>query len=93
MEEEEEEKWDERMTGLLDSYAASKRKRQLSFDGESDTTPPQIVGPSQPTAEGGSKVQAIIIPSSLESGLTDQTEPVWVARIESKEADPVHSAL
>ena len=38
-------------------------------------------------------MQAIIIPSSPESGPTDQTEPVAVARIESKEADPVLSAL
>ena len=34
-----------------------------------------------------------VIPSSLESRPTDQTEPVGVARIESKEADPTPSAL
>ena len=38
-------------------------------------------------------MQAIIIPGSPESGPTDQTKSAWVARIESKEADPVPSAL
>ena len=38
-------------------------------------------------------MQAIIIPGSPESGPTNQTEPARVARIESKEADPVPSAL
>ena len=89
----EEEEWEERMTGLLDRYAAHKRKRQLSSDSESDIAPAQTVGPSQPVVEGGSKVQAIIIPGSPESGPIDQTEPAGVTRIESKEASPVPSAL
>ena len=89
----EEEEWKERMTELLDCYAASKRKRQLSSDSESDIAPAQATGPSQPAAKGGSEVQAIIIPGSPESGPTDQTEPGGVARIESKEVDPVPSAL
>ena len=38
-------------------------------------------------------MQAIIIPSSLEPRSTDQKKPVGVARTESKEADPVPSAL
>ena len=38
-------------------------------------------------------MQAIIIPGSPESRPRDQTEPTGVARIESKEADPVPSAL
>ena len=38
-------------------------------------------------------MQAIIIPGSPVSGPTDQTEPAGVARIESKEADPVPSAF
>ena len=38
-------------------------------------------------------MQAIIIPSSPESGPIDQTEPMGVAGIELKEADPVSSAL
>ena len=89
----EEEEREERMTGLLDRYAARKRKRQLSSGSESDIAPAQTAGPSQPAAEGGSEVQAIIISGSLESGPTNQTEPVGVALLESKEADPVPSAL
>ena len=38
-------------------------------------------------------MQAIVIPGSPEPGCTDQTEPAGVAQIESKEADPVPSAL
>ena len=37
----EEEERMERMTGLLDRYAARKRKWQVSSSGESDTTPVQ----------------------------------------------------
>ena len=47
------------MAGLLDRYVAWKRKRQLTFDGKSDTTPAQAAGPSQPTTRGGSEVQVI----------------------------------
>ena len=38
-------------------------------------------------------MQAIVIHGSPEPGPTDQTEPVGVARIESREADPIPSAL
>ena len=38
-------------------------------------------------------MQAIIIPGSPEPGLTDQTKPTGDAWTESKEADPVPSAL
>ena len=81
------------MTGLLDRYAACKRKRQLSSGSESDIAPAQDVGLSQPAAEGGSEVQAIIIPDSPELGPIYQTEPAGVAWIESKEAYLVPSAL
>ena len=72
------------MTGLLNRYVARKRKRQLSFDSESDIAPAQAAGPSHLVAEGGSEVQAIIIPGSHKSGAKDQTEPAGVARIESR---------
>ena len=64
----EEEEWEERKTGLLDCYAARKRKRQLSSSSESD--PAQTAGPSQPAAEGGLEMQAIVIPGSPEPGPT-----------------------
>ena len=38
-------------------------------------------------------MQAIGIPGSPEPGVTDQTEPMGVARTESKVTDPVLSAL
>ena len=87
----EEEEREERMTGLLDCYAARKRKRQLSSSSELD--PAQAAGSNLPAAEGGSEMQAIIIPGSPEPGATDQTEPAGVARTELKEANPVPSAL
>ena len=95
----EEEEREERMAGLLDRYATRKRKRQVSFGGESDTAPAQTMGPShpaadgQPTADGGSEGQAIIILASPESGPIDQTEQRRVARSESNEDDPAPSAL
>ena len=79
------------MTRLLDRYAARKRKRQVSSSSESNLT--QAAGFSQPAAVGGSEMQAIVIPSSPELGATDQTEPAGMARTESKEVDPVPSAL
>ena len=42
----EEEEWQERMTGLLDRYAARKRKRQVISSDESDATPVQTVEPN-----------------------------------------------
>ena len=81
------------MTRLLDCYAARKRKRQLSSGSESNIAPARAAGPSQPTAEGGSDMQAIIIHGSPESGPTDQTKQAGVALTESKEADPVPSAF
>ena len=81
------------MIGLLDRYVARKRKQQLSSGSESNIAPAQTAGPSQAAAERGSEGQAIIIPSSSESGTIDQTKPARVARLESKEAYPVLSAL
>ena len=79
------------MTGLLDRYAARKRKRQVSSN--SDSNPTQATRSSLPTAKGGLEMQAIIIPGSLEPGTTDHMEPAGVARTDSKEADSVLSAL
>ena len=79
------------MTGLPGRYVARKRKRQVSSSSESDPT--QAAGSSQDSTEGGSEMQAIVIPDFPKPGATDQTEPVAVARTESKEADPVPSAL
>ena len=79
------------MTGVLDLYAARKRKWQVVSSSESD--PAQAPGSSLPTSEGGLKMQAIVIPGSPEPGVADQAEPAGVARIESQETDPAPSAL
>ena len=63
----------------------------MSSSSKSDPT--EATGSSQLAAEVGSKMQAIVIPGSPEPGAIDQTEPAEAARIESKEADPVLSAL
>ena len=81
------------MTGLLDHYAARKRKWQVSSDGESDTTPAQTMGHSQPAVDGCSGDQAIIIPCSPKLGPIDQMKPSGVSRMESKKADQAPSAL
>ena len=87
----EEKEREERMMGLLDRYVARKMKLQLSSSSESD--PAETAGPGQSVVEGGSEMQAIFIHGSPESGPTDQTELAGVAQIESKEANPVSSAL
>ena len=50
----EEEEWEERMTGLLDRYAARKKKRQVISNGESNTAPVRTEGSSQQVANGQS---------------------------------------
>ena len=84
----------ERMTGLLDRYAARKRKRQVVSSSESDHAPVQTVGPSllatdcQPVTDGSSGDQAIIIPCSPEIEPTGGAELDEVGRSESNEGDP-----
>ena len=71
----EEEEREERMKGLLDRYAARKRKRQMISSGESDTAHVQTGGPSLPAVDGqpatdeSSGDQAIIIPALPNWGL------------------------
>ena len=48
----EEEERRERMTGLLDRYAACKRKRQVISNSESDPAPVHTVEPSLPATDG-----------------------------------------
>ena len=77
----EEEERRERMTGLLDRYAARKRKQQAVSSSKSDPALVQTVGPSLPTTDGhpvthgSSGDQAIIIPCSPELEQTGGTEP------------------
>ena len=64
----------ERTAGLLDRYAARKRKRQVSSSGKSDAAPVQSAKPShpatddEPATDGSSGDRAITILSSPELG-------------------------
>ena len=86
----------EREAGLLDRYAARKRKRQVSSSGESDAAPVQSAGLSQPVTKdrsavnGSSGDRAIIILGSPELVLTIEPEP---DRSESNKDDLAPRAL
>ena len=87
--------WMERTVGLLDRYAAHKRKRQVSSSGKSDPAPVQsaeLIQPAtgdEPTVDGSSGDRAITIPGSLELGPTGGPESYGVSRSKSNEGDPV----
>ena len=95
----EEEERREKMTGLLDCYAARKRKRQVVSSSESDPAPVHSVGSSlsatngQPVTHGCSGDQAIIIPCSPELKPAGGAEPDGADQSESNEGDPAPLAL
>ena len=74
------------MTGLLDRYAARKRKRQVISNNESDPAPIHTKEPSlsatdgQPITDGSSGDQVIIIPCSPELEPTGGAEPEGAGR-------------
>ena len=80
---------EEEMTGLLDRYAARKRKRQESSKREPD----QAEGSSRPATDGDSEMQAIVILGSPEMGLSDRPDLEDVALGEPREATSIPSAL
>ena len=65
----EEEEKEEEMTGLLDRYAARKRKRYEEAERETN----RVEGSDSPPMYGGSEMQAIVIPASPEMGSNDQS--------------------
>ena len=79
----EEEEWMELTAGLLDRYAARKRKRQVSSSGESNAAPVQSLEPSQlatndqSTDDGSSGDRVITIPGSPELGNNNWTGTRW----------------
>ena len=89
----------ERTVGLLDRYAARKRKRQVNSSGESDAIPTQFAEPSQPasddlpTADGSSGEWAITISGSPELGQTGESGPDGAIHPESVVGDPALIAL
>ena len=77
------------MTGLLDRYATRKRKRQEDAKREAD----RDEGSDRPPTNGGSEMQAIVIPRSPEMGSNDQLGSEDIARGESREGTPIPPAL
>ena len=91
----EEEERHERITRVLDRYAAHKRKQQVVSRSESDPAPVQTVGSSlsatngQPVTDESSGDQEIIILGSPELEPVGGADPIWAGRSESNEGDPV----
>ena len=85
----EEEEEEEEMTRLLDRYAARKRKQQEDAKREADPTE----GSDRLPTDGGSEMQAIVIPGSPETGSNDQLGPEDIARGEPRESTPIPPAL
>ena len=85
----EEEEEEEEMTGLLDRYAARKRKWQEDVEREVD----RAEGPDWLPTDGGSEMQAIVILGSPETGSNDQPGPEDIARGEPRESTPIPPAL
>ena len=77
------------MTELLDRYVARKRKRQEDVEREADGAK----GSDRPPTEGGSEMQAIVIPGSPEIESNDQSSSEDIARGEPMEGTPIPSAL
>ena len=69
------------MTGLLDRYAARKRKRQEEVEWEAQGAE----GLDRPPMDGGSKIQTIVIPASPEMGSTNQSGSEDIAHEEPRE--------
>ena len=84
-----EEEEGEEMTGFLARYVARKRKREEEDEREAKGTR----GLVHPPMGGGSEIQTIVIPASLEMGSNDQPGPKNIAREEPWEEAPIPLAL
>ena len=69
-----EEEEEEEMTGLLDRYAARKRKRLEDAAQEANITLDQAAGSSRPAAGSSSEEHAIIISGLPETGCNDRLD-------------------
>ena len=85
----EEEEEEEEMTGLLDRYAARKRKRQEEAEREAE----RAEGLVRPPMDGGSEIQRIVIPASPETRSNDQSGSEDIARENPREEAPIPHAL
>ena len=77
------------MMGLLDRYATRKRKQQEEAEREAE----QAKGLVCPPMDGGSEIQTIVIPASLEMGYNDQPGSKDIAREKPREDAPIPPAL
>ena len=90
----EEEERMERTAGLLDRYAARKRKRRVSSSEESGVVLvrfaelSQPASDDQPAADGSPRDQAITIPDSLELGPMGESESDGADQSELNVGDP-----
>ena len=85
----EEEEEEEEMTGLLDRYAARKRKRQEEAEREAE----RAEGSVRPPVDGGSEIQTIMIPAFLKMGSNDQPGSEDIALEELREEAPIPPTL
>ena len=90
---EEEEEEEDEVFGLIQNFAARKRKRDASLEQDADVVPEVAGGSDQPCPDGGSEVQAIVISGSPEMGLNDQPTLRNVTLAKSREASPVPAAI
>ena len=81
------------MSGLVHNFAAWKRKRDAILEQAADAVPEAAGGSSQPDLDGGSEVQAIVIPGSPEMSMNDQPTTGDVSMEEPREVSPVPVAL
>ena len=77
------------MTGLLDRYAARKRKRQEEAEREAEWTERSVC----PPMDGGSEIQTIVILASPEMGFNDQPGSEDITREEPREEAPILPTL
>ena len=81
------------MFGLVHNFAARKRKRDAILEQATDAVPEVARESSQPGPDGGSEVQAIVIPGSPEMSLNDQPVTENVTMEDSRETSPIPATL
>ena len=89
----EKEEEEDRMSDLIHNFAARKRKRDASLEQVANAIPEVVEGSGQSRSDESSEVQAIVISSSPEMGLTDQLALENVTLAESREVSPSPMAI
>ena len=84
---------EDRMSDLIHNFTARKRKQDASLEQVANAIPEVAGGLGQPRSDEGSEVQAIVISSLPEMGLTDQLALENVTLAESREVSPAPTAI